>query len=119
VEVRHRLWKMGFRYRLHDRRVIGRPDLAFGGSRVAVFIDGCFWHGCPEHRVWPQTRSTFWRKKLEGNVHRDRFVGRELERQGWAVVRIWEHEIEDSPERATGRIRRAVQARGSERLQRR
>jgi len=114
VEVRRRLWQMGLRYRLHYYRLTGRPDFAFVRSRVAVFIDGCFWHGCPKHRVWPQTRATFWKKKLERNVQRDRVVNRELAEQGWLVVRIWEHEVEGSPDRVTGRIRHAVLIRGSE-----
>lgn len=72
-------------------RLPGRPDFAFIRERVAVFVDGCFWHGCPVHYVAPRTAVGFWRKKIEGNRARDRRNSRELRRQGWQVVRIWEH----------------------------
>lgn len=118
IELRRRLWKKGLRYRLHHKHLTGRPDLAFISSRVAVFVDGCFWHSCPKHRIWPKNRATFWREKLEGNARRDRFVRRELESRGWQVVRVWEHEVADTPDRAVVRIRRAIQAGDSKRLQR-
>ena len=58
-----------------------------------MFVDGCFWHGCPSHVTWPRTRAAFWRRKIEGNQRRDRLVNRALRRLGWKVVRIWEHEV--------------------------
>ncbi|WP_343125156.1 very short patch repair endonuclease [Opitutus sp. GAS368] len=70
-----------------------RPDFIFPRLRVAVFVDGCFWHGCPRHATWPRTRASFWKAKIEGNRTRDRLVGRELRRSGWRVIRIWEHEL--------------------------
>ena len=70
-----------------------RPDFVFPKRRVAVFVDGCFWHGCPRHATQPAHRRAFWRRKLEGNRARDRLVTRVLRRGGWRVLRIWEHEL--------------------------
>lgn len=64
----------------------------FGPSRVAVFVDGCFWHGCPEHATWPKNNEDFWRTKIEGNRARDADTDRRLTDAGWASVRVWEHE---------------------------
>ncbi len=68
--VARALWAAGLRYRLRLSRLAGRPDIVFTGARLAVFIDGCFWHGCPEHYVRPRSRSVFWRRKLRENVAR-------------------------------------------------
>lgn len=91
--LRKALWAAGFRYRL-GRDVEGKPDLVFKGAHVAVFIDGCFWHSCPLHGVMPKGNSEFWRKKLVRNVVRDRTVTDLLTREGWRVLRFWEHEVE-------------------------
>ena len=78
----------------HLRRVARvRPDFVFPRLRVAVFVDGCFWHGCPKHATWPRTRAAFWKAKIEGNRARDRKVNRLLRSNGWVVVRVWEHEL--------------------------
>ena len=70
-----------------------RPDFVFPKRRVAVFVDGCFWHGCPQHATKPKNNAAFWRKKLAGNKTRDRLVTRTLRRNGWRVLRIWEHDL--------------------------
>jgi DNA mismatch endonuclease (patch repair protein) len=70
-----------------------RPDFVFLKSRTAIFVDGCFWHGCPKHATWPTHRAAWWRRKIEGNKTRDRVVNRALRRAGWKVVRIWECEL--------------------------
>jgi len=70
-----------------------RTDFIFTRQRVAVFVDGCFWHGCRWHCTQPRQNAAFWRKKLAGNKARDRLVTRQLRRLGWTVVRIWEHEL--------------------------
>lgn len=72
---------------------IGKPDFAFPKQKVAVFVDGCFWHGCPKHAVQPKGNSTFWAEKLTANKARDCRVNRELRAKGWHVVRIWEHDL--------------------------
>jgi DNA mismatch endonuclease (patch repair protein) len=93
--LRRRLHAMGLRYRVH-MPVPGLPrrrvDIMFTRARVAVFVDGCFWHRCPEHATDPVTRGAWWRRKLEGNVKRDRETDDHLRRLGWTVVRFWEHE---------------------------
>lgn len=70
-----------------------RPDFVFPKLRLAIFVDGCFWHGCPEHATRPKNNAAFWRAKLAGNKRRDALVTRALRRAGWRVVRIWEHEM--------------------------
>lgn len=92
VLLRRELWRRGLRYRLRGK-LFGKPDIVFWSARVAVFVDGCFWHGCWEHAVQPRTNSEFWRKKIEKNRERDQKVTEVLKNDGWSVLRIWEHEI--------------------------
>jgi DNA mismatch endonuclease (patch repair protein) len=75
------------------RKLPGSPDFVFPIKKVAVFVDGCFWHGCPVHYTAPVTSSEFWRLKVTANRRRDRRVDRELQAQGWQVIRIWEHDL--------------------------
>lgn len=93
VRLRKALWKDGLRYRLHYKIHKTTPDITFIKARLAVFIDGCQWHGCPEHYVRPRTREDFWSEKLLKNVERDIRQTEELESEGWFVHRIWEHEV--------------------------
>lgn len=76
-----------------NRAPVGRPDIVFGERRLAVFVDGCQWHGCPDHYASPRTRADFWRRKLTSSVERDRRQTFALEAAGWTVLRIWEHEV--------------------------
>ena len=71
-------------------RLAVRPDFVFTKQRTAIFVDGCFWHGCPRHATWPRNNRAFWRRKLSANKTRDRLVNRTLRRAGWRVLRIWE-----------------------------
>ena len=71
----------------------GRPDFVFPKLKTAVFVDGCFWHGCPKHGTFPKTRASFWLAKITGNKARDRRVNRLLRARGWNVTRVWEHEL--------------------------
>lgn len=96
-------------WRRHQK-VLGRPDFVFRMARVAVFVDGCFWHRCPKHSQFPDTNRTFWRNKLEANRMRDRLVNRTLRRKGWTVLRIWECQLAKAPERCVSRIKEAVSA---------
>ncbi len=77
----------------NNRRRRVRPDFVFPKLKLAVFVDGCFWHGCPKHATWPKTRAAFWRKKIARNKERDRQVNYALRKRGWTVVRVWEHEL--------------------------
>ena len=89
------------------RRRIVRPDFVFRRERVSVFIDGCFWHGCPEHARLPATRTAYWMAKLAGNRSRDSYVTAKLRRCGWMVIRIWEHQLR-SEEQLVRLIKAAV-----------
>src|SRR5215207_4342941 len=95
VALRSELHRLGLRYRVDRSPVLGvrrRADVVFGPARVAVFVDGCFWHGCPIHGTWPKKNADFWRDKIETNMRRDTDTDRRLEEAGWLVIRIWEHE---------------------------
>jgi DNA mismatch endonuclease (patch repair protein) len=111
VELRRLLHARGLRFRV-DRPVLSdrrrRPDIVFGPAKVVVFVDGCFWHGCPEHATWPTANADFWREKIETNRLRDRDTDARLEAEGWAVVRVWEHE---RPVSAADRIEQLVRSR--------
>jgi DNA mismatch endonuclease (patch repair protein) len=107
-EIRSRLHARGLRFRVHRRLLAGsrrEVDVVFPGAKVAVFVDGCFWHGCPDHGTWPRNNAAFWRDKIEGNVRRDRDTDARLAAEGWTVVRVWEHE---PPADAAQRIADAV-----------
>jgi DNA mismatch endonuclease, patch repair protein len=95
--LRSALHREGLRFRVDfPIRVAGgrpiRPDVVFPARRVAVFSHGCFWHGCPEHGTWPRTNKAYWTEKIEANRRRDRSTTATLEREGWTVIRVWEHE---------------------------
>ncbi len=92
LAVRHALFSVGFRYRLHRRDLPGAPDVALGGRKVAIFVHGCFWHrhgGCRYARL-PATRPEFWKAKLEGNAERDARAIESLQAMGWRVLIVWE-----------------------------
>ncbi|MCU7937491.1 MAG: very short patch repair endonuclease [Candidatus Thiodiazotropha sp. (ex Dulcina madagascariensis)] len=92
LQLRKSLWRKGLRYRVHCK-LTGRPDIVFPRAHVAVFVDGCFWHGCPEHFQQPNTNATFWRDKIRQNMKRDQKVTKLLKKDGWTVLRFWEHDI--------------------------
>ena len=104
VVLRKACWSLGMRYSLGSK-LPGRPDFVFGRHRVAVFVDGCFWHGCPLHYQPPATRPDFWRKKIEANKARDAVVNDSLRSLGWSVVRIWEHTVRKELSLAVNAIR--------------
>jgi DNA mismatch endonuclease (patch repair protein) len=95
VALRRELYRQGLRYRVgfeiskKPRRV---ADIAFPGLKIAVFVDGCFWHGCPEHATWPKKNAEFWRQKIEANRVRDADTNARLREAGWTVLRFWRHE---------------------------
>ncbi len=84
----------------------GRPDFVFHKQRIAVFVDGCFWHGCPSCQRQPTTRPVYWRRRFATNMHRDLRVTRELKTIGWHVVRIWEHEVSGPKRKITRKLQR-------------
>jgi DNA mismatch endonuclease (patch repair protein) len=94
-----------------NQPVFGKPDFTFRSARLAVFVDGCFWHGCPKHSNIPANNRSFWRKKLSANKARDRLVTRTLRSRGWHVLRIWEHElVRKNKGRCVQRIQRMLVA---------
>jgi DNA mismatch endonuclease, patch repair protein len=111
LELRRKLHAAGLRYRV-DQPVLPdqrrRADLVFTKAKVAVFVDGCFWHVCPQHATWPKSNAAWWRAKLAANVARDHDTMRRLSDAGWTVVRVWEHE---RIEEAANRVMEAVQRR--------
>ena len=111
IALRRALWAQGLRFRkdyridLSDRRV--RVDIVFTTAKVAVFVDGCFWHGCPDHGNQPKVNSDYWGPKLKRNVERDREIDLSLEAAGWRVVRVWEHEAVEAVARRLAELVRA------------
>src|ERR1700758_4810722 len=82
-----------------NQKIFGKPDFVFPKIQLAVFVDGCFWHGCPKHGTQPASNRAFWKAKLSRNKHRDRSVTRALKQCGWRVLRIWQHEFSRRNER--------------------
>lgn len=102
--LRSELHRRGLRFRLHRPIVEGTrrtADVVFPGARLAVFVDGCFWHGCPTHGTSPKNNAAWWRAKIAANMARDRDTDARLEALGWRVLRIWAHE---DPAEAADRI---------------
>lgn len=115
--LRSELHRRGLRFRKHDSRLVGLPDIVFSGARVAVFVDGDFFHGHGwkargyasfEEQFEGLRNAEFWRAKIERNVERDRQVNRSLRRAGWTVVRVWASDVLRDPARAADRVERRV-----------
>ncbi|UFN51597.1 very short patch repair endonuclease (plasmid) [Roseomonas sp. OT10] len=109
LALRSALHRLGLRFRLQRRLLPGSTrtaDVVFPAARVAVFLDGCFWHGCPVHGTWPKRNGDWWRAKIEANRRRDRDTDERLTALGWRVVRVWEHEVPaEAAERVSGLVR--------------
>jgi DNA mismatch endonuclease (patch repair protein) len=108
LALRRELHARGLRYRVDRSPIPGmrtRADIVFGPAKLAVFVDGCFWHSCPEHGTTPKNNREWWRTKLQANSDRDKRVDRQLRNSGWLPVHIWEHE---DMERAANGIARCV-----------
>ncbi len=113
LALRRLLHASGLRYRVDRAPLPGlrrRADLVFGPARVAVFVDGCFWHGCPQHGTSPRLNSAYWSAKLQRNRARDLDTDAQLTRAGWLVVRGWEHE---KPSEFSARVQAALAARST------
>lgn len=109
--LRRALFAGGMRYRVHHPVSVGprrHADIAFTRARVAVFVDGCYWHGCPAHASWPKANAEWWRAKIERNRLRDQDTDERLMAAGWLSVRVWEHE---DPMEAAARIAAIVRQR--------
>lgn len=111
IRLRSALHRLGLRFRVDARPLLGvrrRADVVFRSVRVAVFLDGCFWHGCDVHCVWPKANAKWWREKIERNRRRDVDTDRRLTEAGWTSIRVWEHDPVDV---AASRIEKLVRRR--------
>lgn len=111
LALRRELHRLGLRYRVQKRplREVRRTaDIVFGPTKVAVFVDGCYWHGCPTHGTWPRANAAWWRAKIEANMARDRETDALLLAEDWLPMRVWEHE---NPADAARRIKDVVDER--------
>lgn len=106
--LRRELWRAGHRYRVHRRDVPGTPDLCSKKLRLAVFVDGCFWHGCPKHYRQPSSRVEYWQGKLERNRRRREDVLAQLQGAGWAALAVWECEVHADVAKAARRVASAL-----------
>jgi DNA mismatch endonuclease (patch repair protein) len=109
IRLRKACFALGLRFRLRYP-LPGKPDFVFPGQRLAVFVDGCFWHGCPQHYNKPATRADFWASKLERNRDLDVRVAKALQELGWSTLRVWEHEVRADVEAVAQRVQAAVAA---------
>lgn len=107
TKLRKALWCDALRYRVKNK-LPGRPDIVFSRCKTVVFVDGCFWHMCPKHFSMPKKNRAFWKAKLKANADRDREIGKQLRKQGWRVMRFWEHEVVRNLDDCLTRIRSAV-----------
>ncbi len=90
VKLKPLMKSLGFTY---HTTIYGHPDFANKKQKIAVFVDGCFWHGCKKHYKTPKSNVTFWKTKIAANIKRDRIVNNRLKKEGWRVIRVWEHKI--------------------------
>jgi len=93
--LRSALHQLGLRFRVDlspEKGSRGRADIVFPRARLVIYVDGCYWHGCPQHATWPKANAEWWRSKIEANRARDADTDRQLRAAGWTVIRVWEHE---------------------------
>jgi len=102
-KLRQVLWQLGYRYRIHYK-ITGEPDIVFIKKKIAIFCDGCFWHGCPECYKRPKSNQEYWDAKIKRNRTRAKIVNQELENDGWTILRFWEHEIHNEFELVIDKI---------------
>lgn len=106
--LRSELHKRGLRYRVDVRPIKNlnrRADIVFRFAKIAIFVDGCFWHGCPKHGTQAKSNAEFWENKIKRNRERDEETNQLLKKAGWKVIRVWEHE---NPEKASAKIQKIV-----------
>lgn len=112
LSLRKNLFSKGFRgYRI-NLKIKGKPDLVFNKQKVAIFVDGCFWHKCPKCFIFPDTNNKFWSNKIKENIKRDKKINEELISDGWKVLRFWEHQIKKDINECTLIINKELKKRG-------
>lgn len=92
---RRKLWQLGFRYRKNSGKYFGKPDIILKKSKIVIFIDSCFWHGCKKHCRMPSSNKKYWTNKITRNKNRDQRVNKYYKQKGWKIIRVWEHDIND------------------------
>lgn len=109
IKFRKFIWEKGVRgYRVKNK-IHGKPDLYFPKKKLAVFLDGCFWHKCPKCFVKPKSRNEYWDKKIENNIMRDKQINAKLKKEGIRVIRIWEHDIKKDLNKCYGKLNKKLQ----------
>jgi len=108
--LRKRLWNSGIRgYRVHWKKAPGNPDICFVGKKIAVFVNGCFWHRCPYCKLkLPKSHSAYWKEKFGKNVERDKRYQRELRQQGWKSITLWECKVKKNTEKCINKVNNAL-----------
>ena len=108
ILLRKTMYAVGLRgWRCHRTDLPGKPDIAFGKARLAIFVDGAFWHGHPS-KYWRGRSSAYWDAKIQRNIERDRAVNQELTALGWNIIRLWDFEVEADPQEAAARVNQAL-----------
>ncbi len=105
---RKELWRIGFRYRKNSRKYFGKPDVVLKKYKSVIFIDSCFWHGCKEHCRMPKSNVDYWKPKIERNKRRDRKVNNYYRKEGWKLLRFWEHELAADLNRCTLKVKQGL-----------
>ncbi len=108
IIVRKILYRQKFRYRIHDKTIFGKPDISNKSKKIAIFIDGCFWHGCTKCYREPTSNVDFWRNKIKNNKNRRIKVKKELRKEKWNILELWEHEINQNPEKTCGKLMKTI-----------
>jgi DNA mismatch endonuclease Vsr len=98
-------------WQVHKKGIFGNPDFVFIVCKVAIFVDGSFWHGAPEFNRFPKSRLEYWKPKIEGNIKRDKTVNRTLKKQGWVVLRFWDYQLEENIARVIAFIKKTIENR--------
>jgi DNA mismatch endonuclease (patch repair protein) len=112
IVFRKALWKAGIRgWRIHKSSLAGKPDIVFSAARITVFIDSCFWHGCPMHLRMPKSNLDYWEAKISRNRKKDEAATQELRAKGWLVMRFWEHELRDNLDYCISKLKRKLRRR--------
>ncbi|MCY7858140.1 very short patch repair endonuclease [Bacillus haynesii] len=106
--VRKELWKRGLRFRVNTKTLFGKPDISIKKLKLVIFIDSCFWHGCPYHARMPKSNVDFWRNKIERNIERDKEVTNHYKKRGWSIIRVWEHSLKDDFKGTVDRIHKEI-----------
>jgi len=104
LTIRKILWSNGKRYRVHSNSIFGRPDISVKKKKLAIFIDGCFWHGCKQCSKTPQSNTRYWKMKFKRNIQRRKMIISRLTEEGWSVLQFWEHDINQNPQAVARKI---------------